>query len=119
MLIEFQRTTRWVPRYVHSIPLHRKVTNRMIQEKLREIIPWPVKSGDCKDVSGSAVENFFRKALQERSIEKMFALMSMECLKWHTDRIPRMFGAMEDKALANLFNTVSQIVIKIRKETRH
>ena len=42
--------------------------------------------------------------------------MKMECLKWHTDRIPRRFGdrALEDEALANLFKVVTQVVIKIK-----
>jgi limonene-1,2-epoxide hydrolase len=64
------------------------------------------------------VEEFFRKALQETGAEKMLKFLTMECLKWHTDRIPRMYGAIEDKALASLFNTVAQVVIKIRKETQ-
>jgi uncharacterized protein YqcC (DUF446 family) len=83
------------------------------------MIPWPVKSGDCKDVSGSAVEEFFRKAPPQETganSKKMLALLKMECLKWHTDRIPRMFGVIEDKALASLFNIVAQVVIKIRAE---
>lgn len=85
---------------------------------MQEIIPWPVKSGDCKDVSESAIEEFFRKATPEDTdAEKMYTLMKMECLKWHADRIPRMFGEIEDKTLATLFNTVARIVIKIRQET--
>ncbi|KAF2476807.1 uncharacterized protein BDR25DRAFT_41267 [Lindgomyces ingoldianus] len=87
-------------------------------ENLRKIIPWPVKSGDWRGVSGPAVEDFFRKAPpQTTSAEKMLAIMKMECLKWHTDRVPRMFGVIEDKNLADLFNTVAQVAIKIRAET--
>lgn len=91
----------------------------MIQERLREIIPWPVKSGDWKDVSGPAVEEFFRKAPpQTNGVEKTFGIMKMECLKWHTDRIPRLLGPIEDKNkfLEGLFKTVAQVAIKIRAD---
>jgi hypothetical protein len=84
---------------------------------LQDIIPWPVKSGDWKDLSTSAIEEFFRNAPpQTDGVEKMFLLLKMECLIWHTDRIPKMFGVIEDKALAGHFNTVAQVVIKIRAE---
>jgi len=42
--------------------------------------------------------------------------MKMECLKWHTDRIPRMFGTIQDKTLTDMFNTVAQVVIEIRTD---
>lgn len=62
------------------------------------------------------MEEFFRNVhSKDTSAEKMLALMKMECLKWHTDRIPRLFGVV-DKDLADLFNTVAQVVIKIRAE---
>jgi hypothetical protein len=118
MLIEIQRTPSRTLQYVHSLLLDPMITNRLIQEKLQEIIPWPVKSGNCKDVSESAVEEFFRKAIQETTASKLLRLFNMECLRWHADRIPRMFGALEDKALANLFHTVAHVVIKMRDETR-
>jgi hypothetical protein len=63
------------------------------------------------------VEEFFRKSPpQDTDSRKMFALLKMECLKWHADRIPRMFGVIEDQALAKLFHVVAQVVIKIRAE---
>jgi hypothetical protein len=89
----------------------------LIQEKLREVIPWPVKSGEWKCVSEPAVEEFFRETLfKVADAEKVFAGMNIECRRWHTDRIPRMFGAMEDKALADLFKIVAQVAIKLRAE---
>jgi hypothetical protein len=70
-----------------------------------------------KDLSTSAIEEFFRNAPPPTGgVEKMFLILKMECLKWHTDRIPKMFGAIEDKTLAGHFNTVVQVVIKIRAE---
>lgn len=69
-------------------------------------------------MSGPAVEEFFRKAPPEDSgAQKMAQFMKMECLKWHEDRIPRMFGAIEDKELASLFTTVAQVAVKMRAET--
>lgn len=47
----------------------------------------------------------------------MFDIMKMECLKWHADRIPRMFGTIVDSDLAALFTTVAQVAIKVRAET--
>jgi hypothetical protein len=89
----------------------------LIQDKLREIIPWPVKSGHWKDVTASAVEEFFQKAPPEsHTVARRLDTMKMECLKWHTDRIPRLFGDI-DEDLAGLFKTVAQVAIKIRAET--
>ena len=118
MLTESQKMVREALPYVHSILLlHTGDTNTLIQEHLQKVIPWPVKSGKCEDVSAAAIEEFFRKAPpKETSAKKMVGLIKMECLKWHTDRSPRMFGMIEDKVLASLFNIVAQVVIKIRAE---
>ncbi|KAF2676218.1 hypothetical protein K458DRAFT_437492 [Lentithecium fluviatile CBS 122367] len=95
----------------------KKNSTKGTSEKLREMIPWPVKSGNWRDVSESAVEEFFHKAPPPTTgADKMLAIMKMECLKWHADRIPRMFG-MIDSNLAGLFNTVTHVAIKIRAET--
>jgi hypothetical protein len=84
---------------------------------LRQIIPWPLKSGDWKDLSETAIEEFFRRALPEDAdVEKRFSFLKMECLKWHTDRIPRMFGVIQDGELADRFTMVARVAIKLRAE---
>lgn len=49
---------------------------------------------------------------------KKFAFMKMECLKWHTDRVPKMCGGKEDEALYELFKTAARVVVKIFAEVR-
>ncbi|KAF2107032.1 hypothetical protein BDV96DRAFT_606842 [Lophiotrema nucula] len=85
--------------------------------ELRELIPWPVKSGSWRGVSGPAVEEFFRQGPSpDTTAEKLFQFMKMECLRWHADRIPRMFGVLKDEKLGGLFNIVAQVAIKLRAE---
>ncbi|OCK75815.1 hypothetical protein K432DRAFT_385925 [Lepidopterella palustris CBS 459.81] len=85
-------------------------------ENLRQTIPWPVKSGSWKDVTQQNVQYFFQKALATSDPSKTFKFMQMECLKWHTDRIPKMFGSIEDETISELFNTVAQIAITLRAD---
>lgn len=88
-------------------------------ETLRDIIPWPVKSGRWGDVTDTAVEEFFQKALLATTdASKKSAFMRMECLKWHTDRVPKTCGGKEDEALYELFKIVARVVIKIYAEAK-
>ncbi|PVH99184.1 hypothetical protein DM02DRAFT_672846 [Periconia macrospinosa] len=104
-------------RYVSQWEQIKKNGTKGTSEKLRETIPWPVKSGNYKDVSEAAIEEFFQKALpQDADSALTLAYMKAECLKWHTDRIPRMFGTIEDETLTRLFNTVAQVVVRLRVE---
>jgi limonene-1,2-epoxide hydrolase len=79
-----------------------------------------VKSGKVEDVNDKTVEAFFREATPDHdNTRKMFSLMNMECLKWHTDRIPKLFGSdATDAALSELFKTIVRIVVKLRSEAQ-
>ncbi|KAF2494796.1 hypothetical protein BU16DRAFT_48193 [Lophium mytilinum] len=88
--------------------------------ELRQMIPWPVVSGKVEDVNEKNVEAFYRKATPyQDDTGKMFQLLKMECLNWHTDRIPSRFGdGAIDATIADLFNTVMRVVIKLRSEVQ-
>ena len=61
------------------------------------------------------VDYFFKMALPaDADARKRLAFMRMECLNWHTDRIPRMFGRIEDKELADRFKLVAQVAIRVK-----
>ena len=84
-------------------------------EHLKKIIPWPVKSLLWTDATEEAIEAFFKMALPaDADARKRLAFMRMECLNWHTDRIPRMFGRIEDKELADRFKLVAQVAIRVK-----
>lgn len=94
-------------------------TTKATPETLRDIIPWPVKSGRWGDVTDTAVEEFFQKALPATTdASKKSAFMKMECRKWHPDKAPKTCGGKEDEALYELFNIVARVVIKIYAEAK-
>lgn len=88
-----------------------------MQQQLREIIPWPVKSHQYKDVTEDSIKLFLTKAPPaDYDYSKKLALFNAECLKWHADRIPRLFGSIDDPSLTTFFHIVSQVAIKMRAE---
>ncbi|CAI6303486.1 unnamed protein product [Periconia digitata] len=106
----------WIP-YVSRWEEIKKNGAKGTSEHLRAVIPWPVKSGDYKDVSDTSVEEFFKKAVpQDANAATKLQYMKAECMKWHTDRVPRLFGVIEDEALVRIFTTVAQVVVKMKQE---
>jgi len=57
---------------------------------VRKAIPWPVRSGQWKDVEKEAIEQFlFNAPVGE---EGLSALLKLERVKWHPDKIQQRFG---------------------------
>ncbi|KAF2804590.1 uncharacterized protein BDZ99DRAFT_575239 [Mytilinidion resinicola] len=107
-------------RYSTGWGILKKNTTKATSAEFRQIIPWPVVSGKVEDVNDKNVEEFYRKATPyQDDASKMFLFMKMECLNWHTDRLPQRLGDGEvDATLAGLFNTVMRMVIKLRSEVQ-
>jgi hypothetical protein len=51
------------------------------EENIRDVMPWPVKSGSYRDVKASNVKEFLQKAMPRDA--NMAKLMQKECQKWH------------------------------------
>jgi hypothetical protein len=62
--------------------------------KIREAIPWPVKSGLHRDVNASNVRDFLQRAVAKEG-NNSSSLLRKECHKWHPDRMDRLFRGVK------------------------
>ena len=62
--------------------------------KIRETIPWPVKSGLHRDVNASNVRDFLQRAVAKEG-NNSSRLLRKECHKWHPDRMDRLFRGVK------------------------
>ncbi|KAI5285948.1 hypothetical protein KEM52_002208 [Ascosphaera acerosa] len=70
-------------------------------QQLREMIHWPVRSGERRDVTRAAVEAFMRNcpaAAASRSVASpssaYVALLKTERVRWHPDKVQHKLGAL-------------------------
>jgi hypothetical protein len=80
-------------------------------------IPWPVKSGLCKDVNEQNVIAFYHNALPGSSVNEFCKIMQRECLIWHPDKAKQLIGSLtltatEEASMA----VISRTVIILHKE---
>jgi hypothetical protein len=68
--------------------VHFRTSTAPREGNLRDVIPWPVKSGSHRDVTRSNVEEFLQKAVP--SDANVAKVMRKECQKWHPDMIHRL-----------------------------
>lgn len=69
-------------------------------------------------MTDAAVKEFFRRGLPSANTAKEnIRLMRKECLKWHEDRIPRLFGETgTDDGMKKSFNIPARVAIEVMQE---
>ncbi|KZM26898.1 uncharacterized protein EKO05_0011382 [Ascochyta rabiei] len=76
--------------------------------KIRELIPWPVLSGNSKHVDKEEIERFLRASLAWK--EDSSALLKTERVRWHPDKMQRRFGQHIDEETIRTVTAVFQII---------
>ncbi|BDD59228.1 hypothetical protein MPDQ_000182 [Monascus purpureus] len=93
----------------------------------QNFIFWPVESGNRKDVSPEAVEEFLRHAPRDRAREQaeddplrgLLAVLKTERIRWHPDKIQHRYGALGiDDAVIRSVTEVFQIIDRMWNEER-
>ncbi|KAF2498037.1 hypothetical protein BU16DRAFT_332483 [Lophium mytilinum] len=84
---------------------------------IRSIIPWPVRSGQWRDVEKDAIEQFLLNAPVAE--DGLSALLKLERVKWHPDKIQQRFGEGGiDTETMQLVTAVFQVVDRMWNELR-
>lgn len=83
-------------------------------------IPWPVKSGKRQDVNRENVEEFFSEVQKMGDKPDQRALLKVERVRWHPDKMQQRFGARSlDEEARKAVTAVFQVVDNMwsRKDT--
>ena len=83
-------------------------------EDPREIIPWPVASGRASQVEAKDIEHFLRSSADWR--EDPLALLKVERVRWHPDKMQQRFGQHIDTDTMRLVTAVFQVVDRLWNE---
>ena len=77
-------------------------------------------SGDRSDVVRSNVEMFFKKCITDTcSDAEAFKKLRVECLRWHPDKIVRIFGDTQPGPVDRMIvDMIARVVITLRAEAR-
>jgi hypothetical protein len=79
-------------------------------------IPWPVKSGLCKDVNEKNVIAFYNNALPSSSTREKYKIMQQECLIWHPDKAKQFIGSLTlTAAEGDSMAVIARMVIELHK----
>ncbi|KAF2008669.1 hypothetical protein BU24DRAFT_402913 [Aaosphaeria arxii CBS 175.79] len=84
--------------------------------KLNDLIPWPVVSGRLKHVSKDEVEYFFEKSPAWN--EDAAALLKIERVRWHPDKMQQRFGQHIDQELMKPVTAVFQVIDHLWNQRR-
>ena len=89
---------------------------------VRDLIPWPVESGQFTDLNKDSIETFFRQALVPGTVthardQILLGQLKIERVRWHPDKVQQRFGAgnggrLEERtmrAVTAVFQTVDQM----------
>jgi len=83
---------------------------------IRDAIPWPVKSASYSDVNASNVKEFLEKAMPKDA--NVAQLRKKECLKWHSDRFPRLLrGSHLPDVEQMMVNMIIRVVTDLINES--
>lgn len=80
----------------------------------RDAIPWPVTSGRASHVDGKPVEEFLKSSPDWR--EDAMALLKMERVRWHPDKMQQRFGQHLDAGAMKLVTAVFQVIDRLWNE---
>ncbi|EMD63823.1 hypothetical protein COCSADRAFT_37572 [Bipolaris sorokiniana ND90Pr] len=84
--------------------------------KARDLIPWPVVSGQAKHVSKDEIERFLRTSKSWR--EDSVALLKAERVRWHPDKMQQRFREHMDADTMKLVTAVFQIIDQLWNNRR-
>ncbi|KAL1605225.1 hypothetical protein SLS60_004769 [Paraconiothyrium brasiliense] len=90
---------------------HLKAIQESELDDLRNRIPWPVASGRASQVEGKAIEQFLRSSPKWR--EDALALLKIERVRWHPDKMQQRFGQHLDTQTMKLVTAVFQVIDQI------
>ena len=90
-------------------------------ETIRKRIPWPVFSGMRRDVNQAEVERFFKHAPQSSGAEYDAALLKLERVRWHPDKVQQKAGpgTVDEetmRAITSVFQIIDQLWSNIRSQ---
>ncbi|KAL9099217.1 MAG: hypothetical protein Q9187_009529, partial [Circinaria calcarea] len=93
--------------------------------RLKELIPYPVKSLKLEDVSNEAVELFLQNAPQEDEATgevDLLAILKAERVRWHPDKIQQRYGSLgldsgTTKGVTAVFQVIDRMWGEIREKT--
>lgn len=77
----------------------------------RTIIPWPVASGRAGQVEGKLIEQFLRSSPDWK--EDALALLKVERVRWHPDKMQQRFGQHLDTETMKLVTAVFQVIDRL------
>ncbi|KAF2806191.1 uncharacterized protein BDZ99DRAFT_394182 [Mytilinidion resinicola] len=84
---------------------------------IRNVIPWPIRSGQWKDVEKDAIEQFLLNAPVAE--DGLSTLLKLERVKWHPDKIQQRFGEGGiDAETMQLVTAVFQVVDRMWNDLR-
>jgi hypothetical protein len=75
---------------------------------VRQLIPWPVASGEWKDVSKEEVDHFFENSIAQK--DSPSTLLKVERVRWHPDKMQQRFGQHIDAETIKSVTAVFQVV---------
>lgn len=81
------------------------------ESNVRNLIPWPVASGQAKDVSPAAIELFLRT--RHKDEEALLAILKVERVRWHPDKMQQRFGQHIDPGTMKTVTAVFQVLDKL------
>jgi hypothetical protein len=82
----------------------------------RDHVPWPVASGKAKHISTDEVEHFLRSSSAWK--DDAVALLKMERVRWHPDKMQQRFGQHIDEDTMKLVTAVFQVIDRLWNERR-
>ena len=90
-------------------------------ETIRKRIPWPVSSGMRRDVNQAEVERFFKHAPQSSGAEYDAALLKLERVRWHPDKVqhkarPSTVDEETMRAITSVFQIIDRLWSNIRSQ---
>ncbi|KAK7181791.1 hypothetical protein DPSP01_012530 [Paraphaeosphaeria sporulosa] len=79
-----------------------------------KIIPWPVASGRASLVEAKSIEHFLKSSPNWR--DDALALLKMERVRWHPDKMQQRFGQHLDAETLKLVTAVFQVIDRLWNE---
>jgi hypothetical protein len=83
-------------------------------ESPRNMLPWPVASGNAKHVEKDEIERFLKTSPAWK--EDASAMLKVERVRWHPDKMQQRFGQHIDPDTVKLVTAVFQVVDRLWNE---
>ncbi|KAF2187258.1 hypothetical protein K469DRAFT_704936 [Zopfia rhizophila CBS 207.26] len=89
---------------------------KVVETRVRELIPWPVVSGKWKHISKEEIEYFLKNSSEWR--DGAAAMLKVERVRWHPDKMQQRFGQHIDAETMKSVTAVFQVVDRLWNEYR-